>query len=327
MARLAPATAAEAARRWGRDPGSLVPVSRGVNHVFRAEDLYLRLVHTTLRGERFLGPPLCFLRHAFDRGAPVAQPVPSDAGRWIEALPQGEDVFLATGVRAVKGTRLGELPLSAELYRAFGRAIGELHARTRDFLPVAGTPNMFAPERPGVFPTWRWLWAQARKHANRDPIIAKAFEDLTPWVEARGGLPGSWPADDPRPVPGYGLTHGDMRPGNVIWTGERAVIIDFDEPVHGPLANDLARAMLELDVPERHRLQSYLVAGYREAMPLSQEWIEAISALLPARAALMCAWTLEDESDTEPPASASGSGATVSFSRLRSSLREGTLIA
>ena len=45
---------------------------------------------------------------------------------------------------------------------------------------------------------------------------------------------------------GYGLIHGDYRPGNVIWDGTTARTIDFDEPNYHWYIADVSRALMEL---------------------------------------------------------------------------------
>ena len=307
----------EGARRWGEREAQLV--NTGVNHVYRAGELYLRFTHEALRDADYLAPPLDFLRYLHDVGAPVCEPLPSRAGRWIERIEQGEAIFLVTAVRRVPGERLSALPATPALYRAFGTSIGELHAAASLYRPPA-LPHMIEPGLSGVFPTWRWFWNRAEKQARQDEVIGNAFKQLTPWVNAVGGLPEGWPtgAADER----YGLTHGDLRPGNVIWDGRRAVIIDFDEPVHGPWALDLARGVLDLSSAERAALQPHVLDGYREVRPPDAGQLADFPRFLAARAVLMSAWSLEDAPEA-PFHSDSGTGAPVSLKRLRGRLAAG----
>ena len=323
LGRLQPDTVAAAARRWVADPPTLV--NAGFNHVYRAVDpqgsLYLRFTHVELRDRAFLTPPLAYLRHAFTHGAQVNEPLPSASGHWIEALPQGDDLFFCTAVRGVDGARLSDLPPTPALYRAFGQAIGSLHAASASFQPDPAWPHMIDAALPGTFPTWRLFWDRAGASAHREATIAQAYDDLTPWVHAVGGRLAGWPGGEAEP--GVGLTHGDLRPGNAIWDGQRVVIIDFDEQVYAPLANDLARAVLELTREQRRRLVPELLRGYREHMPLEFRWEEAVPGLVRARAVLMAAWQLEGEGDPTNLRPVSGSAAPVSAWQLREHLRAG----
>ena len=322
LARLQPETVKALASRWATGPPILV--NPGFNHVYRAEDaagpLYLRFTHAGLRSAEYLGPPVTWLRHLHADGAFVNKPLPSLEERWIEASAQGDDLFFATAVRGVAGPRLSELPPTPELYRAFGQSTGQLHAASSRFVPAPGTPHMLDRTLPGVFPSWRLLWQRAREHARKEPVIAAAFEALTPWVDAVGGPEYGWP-DDQRPArPGLGLTHGDLRPGNAIWDGGRVIVIDFDEPVYGPLATDLARAVMEVPREQRPGLWAELRAGYREAAPLDSAWDSELPRLLRARAALMAAWNLAGGAGLHP---VSGTLAPVSLWQLRENLLSG----
>ncbi|WP_295817414.1 phosphotransferase [uncultured Deinococcus sp.] len=230
-------------------------------------------------------------------------------------------MFFCTALRGVDGARLSDLPPTPARYRAFGQAIGALHAASMTFTPDPAWPHMPDPALPGTFPTWRLFWDRAGASAHLEATIGQAYDDLTPWVHAVGGLPSGWPGG--ATAPGVGLAHGDLRPGNALWDGHRVVIIDFDEQVHGPLANDLARAVLEL-TPEQYRHQEpALLGGYREHLPLDLQWEAALPDLIRARAVLMAAWQLEGERDPAALRPVSGSAAPVSAWQLREHLRSG----
>ena len=322
LARLRPETVNAAAALWGTGLPTLV--HPGFNHVYRAEDgrgpLYLRFTHADLRDAEYLGPPVTWLRHLHVDGAPVNEPLPSLDGRWIEAVPQGDDLFLATAVRGVEGPRLSTLPPEPKLYRAFGRSIGQLHAASRRFVPVPDMPHTIDPALPGVFPSWRLLWHRAQEHARKEPVIDAVFEALTPWVDAVGGPEHGWPDEQTPARPGLGLTHGDLRPGNAIWDGGRVVIIDFDEPVYGPLATDLARAVMEVPRVQRAALWTEVLVGYRKVAPLDPVWERELPRLLRARAALMAAWNLAGGADPGDLHPVSGTLAPVSLWQLRENL-------
>ncbi len=317
MGRLSPDSVRAAARRWGEDDVQLI--NAGYNHVYRAGEVYLRFTHEALRDADYLAPPLDFLRHLHAVGAPVCEPLPSQRGRWTERVEQAGDTFLVTAVRRVPGERLSTLPATPGLYRAFGRSVGELHTAASLYRPPI-LPHMIEPGLGGVFPTWRLFWNRAEQQAKRDDVIGNAFARLTPWVNAVGGLPQGWP--DGETYERSGLTHGDLRPGNAIWDGRRVVIIDFDEPVHGPWALDLARGVLELSPVLRAALQPHFLDGYREVRLADPGQLADFPRFLAARAALMAAWSLEDASEG-PFLSGSGTGAVVSLGRLRKRLAAG----
>ncbi|GGO38845.1 phosphotransferase enzyme family protein [Deinococcus humi] len=325
LGRLRPETVEAAAARWGARQPTLV--NAGFNHVYRTEDrggpLYLRFTHGDLRNTEFLTPPLTWLRYLHAHGAPVNEPLVSLDGHWIEAMWQADDLFLATAVRGITGPRVSECPPTPVLYRAFGRSIGELHAVSRHFMPAPGTPHMLGPALPGIFPSWRAFWHGAQEHGQKEAVIDRTFQALTPWVDAVGGPEGGWPDEPLSARPGLGLTHGDLRPGNAIWDGERVVVIDFDEPVYGPFATDLARAVLEVPRGQRPAIWTEVLSGYREAMPLDSTWDQELPRLLKARAALMAAWNISGGADPADPRPMSGTLAPVSLWQLRENLVSG----
>ncbi|THF70442.1 hypothetical protein E7T06_06975 [Deinococcus sp. Arct2-2] len=329
LSHLTPDLVAAGAKRWGA--GHVRPVNMGFNHVYRATtptgDIALRFTHSSLRSPDALRPPLDFLRHVHAAGAGVCPPLPSLALNLIEALPDG---FLVTAIGWIDGPRLSELPPTPALYRAFGQAIGELHAAGRSFRPIPGTPNMIAAAFPGVFPSWRFFWHRAAPHAAKHAELARHFVRLTPLVDEWGGPAGCWPDNETQGWgEGFGLTHGDLRPGNAIWDGKRVIIIDFDEPVFGPLATDLARAVLELPADLLPTLRPHLLDGYRSVGPFSADWETRLPLLTQCRAALMAAWTLdgvgsaaEVEALATAPKDSDDSGAVVSFGALVELLSE-----
>ncbi len=294
-------TLRQAALRFGADPDMLQLINAGVNTVYRAGHLALRLTRRAQKDQGYLTPPLDWLRYLHATGASVCEPVAGSGGSWIAALEQGPELYLATAVRWIEGPRLSELTPTPELYRAYGRSIGRLHRASLGFAPAPGARHMLEPGESGVFARWDWLWLRAAAGIAGVPVLERALERLTPEVLA-------WAAEEAV------MTHGDLRPGNVIWDAEhgRAVIIDFDEPVLGPAALDLARAGLELESSQRPILMAALLTGYRLEHPLHEVWDERLPTLRAARAALMAAWSVTDgHSGPE-----SGSGAVVSVPRL-----------
>ena len=301
MAEVRPslATVQAAARSFGADPNNLHLINAGVNTVYRAGDLALRLCSASFKGRAYLTPPLDWLRHLHGHGAAVCEPRCTPAGEWIAEVTEGNILFLAMATRWVTGPRLSELPPTTELYREYGRSIGRLQHASLGFLANPDALHMLDSSAPGVYPRWDWQWDRAARHALGVPVLARAFGRLTPLVTA-------WAAEEAV------MTHGDLRPGNVIWDGARAVIIDFDEPVLGPATLDLARAAMEVSDEERPALSAALLDGYRLERPLDPVWDDRLPTLMAARAALMTAWSTEDGQ----MGTGSGSGAVVSVPRL-----------
>ncbi len=95
----------------------------------------------------------------------------------------------------------------------------------------------------------------------------------------------------------YGLTHGDYRPGNVVWDGQVARTIDFDEPNFHWLIADVARALMELrDLPlaRRRRHREEFLRGYRAEREIEPFRVGQLPYFVQHRALLMRAWDLQE---------------------------------
>ncbi|MGY2892073.1 Ser/Thr protein kinase RdoA (MazF antagonist) [Deinococcus sp. UYEF24] len=207
----------------------------------------LRFSRQAQKDRHSLTPPLEWLRHLHAADAPVCEPLPTLGGDWIATVLQDSETFLAKAVRWVGGPRLSDLTPTPVLYREYARSIGRLHRVNQGYALSPTAPHMLGSAESSVFPRWDSLWLKAAERVFGFPVLEWAFERLTPDVL-------TWAEESV-------MTHGDLRPGNVIWQGTRAVIIDFDEPVLGPAALDLARAALELNSPKRPALLAALLEG------------------------------------------------------------------
>ena len=73
-----------------------------------------------------------FLCHLAEERAPVAEPVPSVNGAYIELL---EDGFYATAQKEAPGDEMQKHILDLSVYEAWGRSLGKLHAASRRYQP------------------------------------------------------------------------------------------------------------------------------------------------------------------------------------------------
>src|SRR5947207_5868602 len=89
--------AERALARWDPAAGSIQAVARSENFVYRFRDAagrerYLRIARPGYRPRREIEAELDFVRHLHACGVPVAAPVMSLRGKWVETLraPRGE---------------------------------------------------------------------------------------------------------------------------------------------------------------------------------------------------------------------------------------------
>jgi Ser/Thr protein kinase RdoA (MazF antagonist) len=310
LSRLEPETVARAAAFWNADAGSLEFVSQSANAVYKflsnGEVRFLRLVHHGLRDHAFLAAGLDFLNHAWLAGAFVCQPLLSSRGCLIEDVLQSDDVFLATVTVGVPGKTLGEISESNRLeavfefgvndsqkmlleptqVRAWGQALGTLHAASESYQPVPvrlSSGMVQFPESFSLPKFWANIKAICSEINSGDPDLERVHAELGTWLETL-------------PTSEMIVTHGDFRSGNAIWDGIRATILDFDEPVLAWAEYDVARTLLQdgcdpfpnLELHFKHFLEGYERA---RALPNVQS---RIRNFVRVRALLMLAWSLED---------------------------------
>jgi Ser/Thr protein kinase RdoA (MazF antagonist) len=234
---------------------------------------YARLSKPHVFGERIWGSAAQFLRHAFESGVPVCEILPSNQKNLIESLEVNGELRLVQVLRGVPGQELNlELLENPRILEAYGESLGQLHAAAR----TLNTTNL-------ELYMYSTFWQNVKKNITMgEPAIQLEYEMISAWlltqVETRD----------------FGLNHGDFRPGNAFWDGERIWLIDFDEPVWHWFPNDVARAMLEFrgSLEDRRQKLEIFMAGYRKHHDLefsSQDF----AMFARFRVMLMYLWSLE----------------------------------
>ena len=289
----------ELAGRWGADSRTLSPITGASSRIYRCDSpagpLFLRLTTSASHTVASVAGALDWQRHVHDVGAPVAEPVTSRAGCWIESASTGPVTLLGTATRAVPGRPVG-FHNSSDV-EAWAETVGAVHAASASFTrsPISTSEGTVA----GRLPTLLELWKAIKPTADGDPWLRSRYMQGSDWL-ARLGEP-------------YLVTHGDVRPANALFADGRVVLLDFDEPTWAWEAYDLARMLLDDDAgqprdPALHR--SAVLNGYRKARPAISVSTETLDQFLQIRSLLMYCWSLEDPVGASP----------VWLERLRSQL-------
>ncbi len=263
---------------WRGQPGSARLISQDYNIVYRFEangaGYYLRICHILLHPLPKARQVMGYLRYLAAERVPVGVPARSRNGRFIERL---EDGYYAAAQHEAPGTLMTQHLLDLEIYEAWGRSLGQLHAASRRFRPDCAIPY----ELPSVQRFWRNI---APTVGCLSPTIQRVYAELTDWMNRL-------PAHD------YGLTHGDYRPGNVVWDGETARAIDFDEPNFHWYIADVCRALMELrDQPAaaRRAFREAFMRGYLREHEIDPWWVTQLPYFAQHRALLMHAWDVQE---------------------------------
>jgi Ser/Thr protein kinase RdoA (MazF antagonist) len=271
------------ARRWDAREGTLARIDGATNLVGRFQSdtgtLYVRVTNTSVRSLSLAAGALDWQRHLFNAGAPVAEPLRSSNGCWIETSANESTTFIATATRALPGRAVDFANLTE--IDSWAEAVGRVHAasvtyRTSPVSTSAGTIH-------GELPALGDLWQQIEPAVASDPLLRERYEQGSAYLGGR--------------IEPTLVTHGDVRPENAVASGGRVVLVDFDEPTRAWPPYDLARMMLDDDArpaadPDRH-LQA-IRDGYRRGRPSATISEDDVAQWLRIRVLLMYAWSLQD---------------------------------
>jgi len=264
---------------WRADPVTLAVVNVGINVVARFTDvdgrgLYLRAAHPSIRTQAETHAAYEYLVHLAESDVAVCKPIPAQHGDLIAQVDF--DDFYATVVTEVPGDPMRLDGTDMTVFEAWGQSLGVLHNAAATYTPSTGT----------TFSTFGQFWANVRPVVPlARPEIQQIYAQLDAWMQ-------SLPDDD------IILTHGDYRPGNVIWDGEIAWAVDFDEPVYNWAITDVARALLEYsDRDDRHAIKAAFLRGYRRVRPLDVAWVARLPELMQLRGTIMHLWDLQGLAD------------------------------
>jgi Ser/Thr protein kinase RdoA (MazF antagonist) len=223
---------------WGVAPDPVL-VRRSWNEVFRctrgAETLYVRVTFPDHRPRAELVAEVDWMRSLHAAGVPVARPLPSLGGAYVEEVEHGGRPAFAIALGAAPG-HPGRKPqdYTPAVVEAWAALLAALHGHARHYRPPG-------PERR---PSWRTDRVLALALAARDEESRFAqgpLRDLVSWME---GLP-TGPET-------FGLTHADLHPGNLAvdsgpgLAGPRLTAFDFDDSCEHFFVHDLAVGVTSL---------------------------------------------------------------------------------
>jgi Ser/Thr protein kinase RdoA (MazF antagonist) len=91
-----------------------------------------------------------------------------------------------------------------------------------------------------------------------------------------------------RDVPTHRI-HGDCHPGNLLWTPDGPVFLDFDDMLTGPAVQDVWMLVPSYDA-EGDRQRQVLLEGYRAERDFPDEWLRLVEPLRALRFVHYAAW-------------------------------------
>lgn len=239
---------------WSIGPHTLHRLGASQNHAYRVEAAgeksYLLRMHVSHRTADQIDAELGWLELlAADGDVVVPVPVRTRDGAWTsESMLEGRVRRLSL-LHWIDGTMLSALPPHADV-TPFARSLAALHLRGRsEDARLLATRRRHYDAR---YARARLAVLQAACPAELQRGTATA--DIEHGVRA---LEAALAADD-EPI----MVHGDYHPGNLVLTGDRPAVIDFDRAGLGPAALDVASAILYLLPRQRVRFHAaYADAG------------------------------------------------------------------
>ncbi|NLG08810.1 MAG: phosphotransferase [Deinococcales bacterium] len=263
-----------AARLFGADPEALTGLGAFESDVYRFDGPHgpavLKVMPQGHRSASQVRGEVDWLLALVEAGVPVARPVPSQAGRWVEELDDGT---VLVAFAAAPGSLTRPTDWSAARVTAWGELLGRLQAHGRAWRPAE------VRRRPLLEHTYL---TRAAELVPDDPGFVAAVAELMPAAEALLG-----------DGPDAGLVHADLHHGNLLLHEERWTAIDFDDCGYGAFAFDLAMPIYyavraQRDLPAEQAAERFVppfLQGFRRHAPDPAGGAEAVARALMVRQA------------------------------------------
>lgn len=203
-----------------------------------------------------------WLNYLNENGAPVVKVLESNNKKLVEVIETDQGEIPVVCFRWADGRVVRQEDFSKSLFHNWGRAIGKMHALTKDYLPKTMD---------------RIQW-ENDEYLSRDLIPAaqtKVLERFDALMNYFKKLP--------QDRDSFGLIHQDVHHGNLFLDGTRLTVLDFDDSAYGFFVFDIANA-LGFSLWEKPDSMSnrdfadyyleHLMKGYEEENHLEDSWTE-----------------------------------------------------
>lgn len=276
--RFTTAMRAEAAARFGADPGSLIELDGFESFIYEftraGQPRILRIGHSNRRPAALVRGEVEWINYLASGGVPAARADLSLAGSLVELIDDGQgEQFVAAAFEKAPGRGVRHTDSSPALFRAWGRLLGRSHALSAHFRPVYPRPHWDDPIM---------LFADSMLPPSESIALARYHELLAHL--------GELPRDD---LGCYGMIHQDAHAGNMFLSGAaedpHLTLFDFDDCCYSWYANDIAIVLFYVSMgwPDRtaftREFMSHFLPAYRAEMPLDPAWLLEIPNFLKLR--------------------------------------------
>jgi Ser/Thr protein kinase RdoA (MazF antagonist) len=261
------AVADEILSNWKYDRGTAKFLRSSANFLFTFtqsdRNYVLRFNHSSERTPNYIQAELEYLHHLSAAGIPVAKPIQSLSGNYLESVRTSHGVFHAVVFEALAGQQFEITELTPEMFVRWGKALGELHQASQSY---SGSGR----------PAWQdHLAIVSESLPTEEKAARKTLDILLSQVSELAIHEHN-----------FGLIHFDFELDNVIWNGNHLGLIDFDDSAWYWFVADIAFALRDLFDDRAAQLdlnsEAFLsfIKGYRIAKDIAQEELQFIPLFL-----------------------------------------------
>ncbi|TDL67514.1 hypothetical protein E2R56_20205 [Rhodococcus qingshengii] len=235
--------------KWGYDQDSVsfFRASSNFIYTFKRNDKKYILRLTPEGNPDLVEKELSFLTFLTEQQVNVNLPIPSLNGNIIETIQCPLGVFYAVVFNYLEGTLFDIDEIEESHYFLWGEALGNLHHYSQAY-----SQSQFHSDKHTI----QGLVTKAEQFLSSSEVFAcKELEVLKSWMN-----------DLPINKQNYGLIHFDFELDNLIWSGEKVQIIDFESSVYGWFSADIAFALRDLfptEIDLSNPLLQLFLKGYR----------------------------------------------------------------
>lgn len=282
IARYSDSILQSAMQRYGIAKEQIKPLDAFESFIYEFErgsaGYILRINHSFRKSEALILGEVDWINHLARAGVSVAQAIPSESGKLVEAIDDGRGgKFLVTAFTKAQGQKPWDAGWTPIRYENYGRLLGKMHALAVDYQPAD--------------PAWkRPAWDIESnifidRYLPASEIFAhQKYQTLLEHIYAL-----------PKDRTTYGLIHQDAHQNNFFMDADgRLTLFDFDECAYSWFINDIAIVLfyISMDAQElgfpttasfTQEFMAHFLRGYRQAHHLDSYWFREIPTFLKLR--------------------------------------------